>query len=104
LVNVPQMKFPADIDWRCWIERWDRVQDRYVTHREERFELDAYDRALKIDVEGFRTELMGPWEGSEEGLPLEWHFERLRASGFEAVDCFWRCDCDAIYGGLRHST
>lgn len=258
--NVPQIKLPADIDWRCWIERWDRMQDRYITRREERFELmvrliadtqedvlqvldigcatgslmlaaldkfskaevfgidfdptllalaekrlaqfgdrvhlvqtdlrdeswfkmipcpmaavvsatalhwlrperlerfygqlarilrpggiflnadhvrsdsetiqrawqghrermleqkdhqgsedwegfwHAYGRALKIDIERFRTELMGPWEGSEEGLPLEWHFERLRASGFEAVDCFWRCDCDAIYGGLRQST
>jgi SAM-dependent methyltransferase len=62
---------------------------------------DAYGQALKIDIKEFHKKLMGPWEGSEEGLPLEWHFEKLKAGGFEAVDCFWRCDCDAIYGGVR---
>ena len=59
---------------------------------------------VRIDIKGFRGKLTGPWEGSEEGLPLEWHFEKLGASGFEAVDCFWRCDCDAIYGGIRQRT
>ena len=62
---------------------------------------DAYGHALKIDIKQFRSKLTGPWEGSEEGLPLEWHFEKLKAGGFEAVDCFWRLDCDAIYGGIR---
>jgi SAM-dependent methyltransferase len=65
---------------------------------------DAYGQVLKIDIKEFRGKLTGPWEGSEEGLPLEWHFEKLRASGFEAVDCFWRLDCDAIYGGIRRRT
>lgn len=64
----------------------------------------AYGRALRIDIKEFRKKLTEPWQGSEEGLPLEWHFEKLRASGFEAVDCFWRCDCDAIYGGIRQPT
>ena len=27
-----------------------------------------------IDIEEFRKNLMGPWEDSEEGLPLEWHW------------------------------
>jgi len=63
---------------------------------------DAYGQALKIDIKKFRKKLEEPWEGSEEGLPLEWHFEKLKANGFEAVDCFWRYDCDAIYGGIRH--
>jgi len=61
----------------------------------------AYGQALKVDVKEFRKKLIEPWEGSEEGLPLEWHFEKLKAAGFEAVDCFWRLDCDAIYGGVR---
>jgi SAM-dependent methyltransferase len=260
LGEVPQIEFPADIDWRCWIERWDRMQDGYLPRRKERFELmvrlvagtqqsvtrvldigcgtgslmlpvleefreaevfgidldptllalaekrlaefgdrvhlvrtdlrdeswlelvphsmdaavsatalhwlspqqlgrlygqlaeilrlgavflnadhvrsdsksiqkawqqhrkqmlkrqvdcgtedwegfwDAYGQALKIDIKAVRRTLTEPWEGSEEGLPLEWHFEKLRASGFEAVDCFWRCDCDAIYGGIRQPT
>ncbi|MHC4649145.1 MAG: class I SAM-dependent methyltransferase [Planctomycetota bacterium] len=51
---------------------------------------DAYGRVLGIDIKQFRRELTEPWEGSEEGLPLEWHFERLSASGF-----------DAVYGGTR---
>lgn len=62
---------------------------------------DAYGRALKIDIKEFREKLTEPWQGSEEGLPLEWHFEKLRANGFKTVDCFWRYDCDAIYGGIR---
>lgn len=62
---------------------------------------EAYGRALKIDIDSLRRDMTGPWEGSEEGLTLDWHFEKLKASGFGAVDCFWRCDCDAIYGGIR---
>ncbi len=62
---------------------------------------DAYGRALKIDIKEYRRKLTEPWEGSEEGLPLEWHFEKLIKSGFKALDCFWRYDCDAIYGGIR---
>jgi len=65
---------------------------------------DAYGKALEIDIKAFRRKLTEPWEGSEEGLTLEWHFRKLRDSGFGAVDCFWRCDCDAIYGGIRQPT
>ena len=42
-------------------------------------------------------------EGVEEGMPLAWHVDALRGCGFEAVDCFWRCGCDAIYGGVMGS-
>ena len=42
----------------------------------------------------------GACAGVEEGLPLAWHFDKLTESGFSSVDCFWRCDCDAIYGGI----
>ena len=61
----------------------------------------AYGQALKVDIGKFRKELTGSWVGSELGLPLQWHFEKLKASGFEAVDCFWRLEFDAIYGGIR---
>jgi hypothetical protein len=45
------------------------------------------------------------WEGGvEEGLPLAWHLDRLRESGFYAVDCFARWDCDALYGGIKEGT
>lgn len=37
----------------------------------------------------------------EEGLPLAWHLDTVREHGFAHVDCFWRSDRDAIYGGIR---
>jgi len=93
------------------------IQRAWQQHREQMLEQeghcdaddwegfwDEYGQALKIDIKKFRRKLTEPWEGAEEGLPLEWHFEKLKASGFEAVDCFWRCDCDAIYGGVRRPT
>jgi SAM-dependent methyltransferase len=85
---------------------WEKHRDLLVSRR--RINTDdwdgfwkAYGKALKINVKDYRRNLMGPWVGSEQGLPLEWHFEQLKAVGFEAVDCFWRLDCDAIYGGIR---
>ena len=48
-----------------------------------------------------RETALGEWEGVEPGLPLTWHFDRLRGAGFESVDCFWRRDGDAVYGGIR---
>ena len=62
----------------------------------------AYGAALEIpDVESYRRALTGEWRGIEAGMPLSWHFDALRNSGFSIVECFWRHDCDAIYGALR---
>jgi SAM-dependent methyltransferase len=62
---------------------------------------DAYSKALGMDVDEIHKRVPGGWEGGvEEGMPLSWHLEKLGKCGFTAVDCFWRCDCDAIYGGL----
>jgi hypothetical protein len=59
----------------------------------------AYSRALGLE-RGPQASIDG-WEGGvEDGLPLAWHLDRLRACGFRSVDCFWRSDCDAIYGGF----
>ena len=62
---------------------------------------EAYLSVLGPGVRQLRRRLIGEWQGSEMGMPLAWHLDQLRASGFTAVDCFWRCDCDAIYGGIR---
>jgi len=63
-----------------------------------------YSQALGLDLDPIRRRVAGEWEdGLEEGLPLAWHLDRLRESGFASVDCFWRSDCDAIYGGVRGS-
>ena len=60
-----------------------------------------YSEALGIDVEELHGKILGGWEGGvKEGLPLTWHFDVLREIGFSHVDCFWRNDCDAIYGGI----
>jgi SAM-dependent methyltransferase len=60
---------------------------------------EAYARALGRE-QGPQESIDG-WEGGiEEGLPLAWHLDRLRECGFRWVDCFWRCDNDAIYGGI----
>lgn len=62
----------------------------------------AYGAALGIaDVRAYRMNLIPDWHGVENGLPVAWHFDALRRGGFATVDCFWRCDCDAILGGLR---
>lgn len=62
----------------------------------------AYSGALGLDPQGIQQGLGAGWEGGvENGLPLAWHLDRLRESGFSHVDCFWRCDCDAVYGGVR---
>lgn len=64
---------------------------------------EAYARALGLSGQRRITErVLGGWDGGvEEGLPLEWHFDELMASGFSHPECFWRCDCDAIYGAFR---
>ena len=61
----------------------------------------AYGEALKIDLDSIRQKVIGQWVAVEEGLPLAWHIDRLRECGFASVDCFWRCDCDAVYGAIR---
>jgi len=91
-----------------------RIQQTWERHREEMREQSAppggddwkgfwddYSLALGLDVGEIHKRVVGGWEGGvEEGLPLAWHLDTLRQTGFIAVDCFWRCDCDAIYGGI----
>jgi len=47
------------------------------------------------------TAAPGSAEGVEEGMPLAWHLDALRAAGLSSADCFWRRDGDAIYGAAR---
>ena len=60
-----------------------------------------YAQALSLEAHERPQRSIDGWEGGvEDGLPLTWHLDRLRECGFQWVDCFWRCDCDAIYGGI----
>ena len=61
----------------------------------------TYLSVLGSKAREMRERALGSWEGNDTGLPLAWHFDQLRTCGFSSVDCFWRCDCDAIYGGIR---
>lgn len=61
----------------------------------------AYGAVLGPEIMAERQHLLGEWKGVEEGMPLAWHLDQLREAGFTAVDCFWRRDGDAIYGGIR---
>ena len=61
----------------------------------------AYSQVLGYELTRGQPAVDG-WEGGvEEGLPLAWHLDRLRAAGFYAVDCFARWDNDALYGGIK---
>ncbi|MGH7953516.1 MAG: class I SAM-dependent methyltransferase, partial [Limisphaerales bacterium] len=33
------LKLPTDINWQQWIERWDRMQEKYLVRRAERIDL-----------------------------------------------------------------
>lgn len=60
-----------------------------------------YMAALGLETREIHQRVLNNWEGGvEEGMPLDWHFDKLKTAGFTDIDCFWRCDCDAIYGGI----
>ena len=91
---------------RAWERRRDLALSRRGGARSDHWDAfwGEYSQALGLDLDPIRRRVAGEWEdGVEEGLPLAWHLDRLRESGFASVDCFWRCDCDAIYGGFRSS-
>lgn len=92
-----------------------RVQTFWKKHRDEMRRAEgktgedwesfwkSYLRVLDLPGRQKKNErVLGGWNGgSEEGLPLEWQLNELKKNGFVHADCFWRCDCDAIYGGFR---
>ncbi len=85
---------------------WERRRDRWLErHRDPRSDdwqafWDGYLALWGDDARQARAAALGPWTGVEQGLPLPWHLSALKKAGFTAADCFWRSDCDAIYGGI----
>jgi len=83
-----------------WVSRWDSMQEYYNPDRKERFASlisliepwksfwNDYLNLLGEDAKIKRVEALGNWNGVEEGLPLDWHFENLKMIGFQCVDCF----------------
>ena len=90
---------------KLWEQNRDAMRRAEAKHEGEDWDgsWEAYARALGLSGQRRVTErVIGGWDGGvEEGLPLEWHFAELKASGFSRPECFWRCDCDAIYGAFR---
>jgi hypothetical protein len=87
---------------------WERERARLRTARgaDEVEDWDgfwnAYSEALGLDAQEIQRRVAEAGDaGIEEGLPLVWHLDSLRSCGFAQAECFWRCDCDAIYGGIR---
>jgi SAM-dependent methyltransferase len=89
---------------RAWESSREEARARQASERSEDWDTfwSEYARALGLDVREIHQRAIAGCDGAiEEGLPLAWHLDRLRESGFASVDCFWRTDCDAIYGGIR---
>jgi len=61
---------------------------------------EAFLGALGPSARAAREAALGGVEDGDDGMPLAWHLDALRQVGFTGVDCFWRCDTDAIYGGV----
>jgi trans-aconitate methyltransferase len=89
---------------KSWEARRAEMLDAHAPKQAENWDMfwRNYLDTLGPEAAEARAAALGEWEGIEEGLPLSWHLDQLRTVGFTAVDCFWRCDCDAIYGGLKN--
>ncbi len=88
---------------KIWQKRREKMHAEQANEQADSWESfwKDYTKALGTNAREINMRVIGQWEGGvEEGLPLSWHFDELRESGFHSVDCFWRCDCDAIYGGI----
>jgi SAM-dependent methyltransferase len=91
--------------WELRREQMRQAEAQQIVEDWESF-WEAYARALGLTGQRQISErVLGGWDGGvEEGLPLEWHFTELKASGFSHPECFWRCDCDAIYGAFSNAS
>ena len=81
---------------------WERAREADRAREGYAAGADDWDAFWAAYGEALGRDLSDGWEGGvEAGMPLAWHLDALRGCGFEAVDCYWRCGCDAIYGGVR---
>lgn len=87
---------------KAWEGHRDQVLARQASTAEDWHSYwQAYSRALGMKVDPVHRQISGgEHKGVEQGLPLPWHFHMLKESGFRFVDCFWRSDGDAVYGGI----
>lgn len=87
---------------------WEKLRSEAQT-REEQDDVDEwenfwdrYSEAAGLDIRKIHEHLTrNHKKRKKERLPLSWHFDRLLESGLSHVDCFWRGDIDAVYGGVK---
>jgi len=88
---------------KTWQENRKKMRAEHLNKQSDSWESfwEDYTKALGTNAREINMRVIGQWNGGiEEGMSLAWHFENLQESGFDCVDCFWRCDCDAIYGSI----
>ncbi|MBZ5666810.1 MAG: class I SAM-dependent methyltransferase [Acidobacteriia bacterium] len=39
MTDTKSLELPKNIQWQQWVERWDRMQERYLVQRDERIKL-----------------------------------------------------------------
>jgi len=102
-LNADHVASESPVVQEHWLRERQAMRDAEGTQGAEDWHRfwDAYLAGLGPEAGRARANARGDWEGVEDGMPLAWHFDRLRAAGFTAVDCFWRCGPDAIYGAVK---
>ena len=104
-VNADHVASQQPLVQKFWEQNRDKMRLGEAEHDGEDWESfwEAFTRALGLSGQRRIAErVIGGWEGGvEAGLPMEWHLAELKASGFLRPECFWRCDCDAVYGAFR---
>ena len=94
-------------EYKCIQDNWQKQRIKRLNKEHKGVDdwrgfWNDYSKALNLDIDDPNKRVIGGWEGGvEDGLPLAWHFDKLREAGFSHLDCFWRDECDAIYGGIK---
>jgi len=102
-LNADHVASESPVVQEHWVRERQAMRDAEGTQgAEDWYQFwDAYLAELGPEVTAARRVALGRWDGIEDGQPLAWHLDELRAAGFAAVDCFWRCGPDATYGGIK---
>ncbi len=92
--GADDIQLPSGVDWRHWVRRWDRMQERYVLRRRERFAVmaqavaDGRERIRRVVDLGCGTGTLSEWMlehvGAEEVVGIDFD-ERLLALARERL-------------------
>lgn len=101
-LNADHVGSDSSIIQQSWEQHRDEMLRSKITSADDWHGFwNAYAQALRVNHDEIHQRLQATYEkGVERGMPLVWHFHELKVKGFRYVDCFWRGDCDAVYGGV----